>query len=112
LIRQQRPGLSAGEVAARIFDTADPSPDGPRSPGYGAGILNPYRAVTEDWPTTASARPVAPVGIAVRRAVAADRAPVHGGELAGAGAGLTALILVGALVLTRGAGRGWRPGRR
>ncbi|HEY0696886.1 MAG TPA: type VII secretion-associated serine protease mycosin, partial [Micromonospora sp.] len=45
LIRQYQPELSAREVAARIITTTDPAPG--QGPGYGTGILNPYRAVTE-----------------------------------------------------------------
>ncbi|GAA2714095.1 type VII secretion-associated serine protease mycosin [Micromonospora olivasterospora] len=43
LVRQYRPGLTAAQVAQRIVATADPAP----GDGYGAGVLNPYRAVVE-----------------------------------------------------------------
>ncbi|WP_107079887.1 type VII secretion-associated serine protease mycosin, partial [Micromonospora sp. MH33] len=45
LLRQYRPELDAAEVARRIVTSADPAPG--RADGYGAGVLNPYRAVTE-----------------------------------------------------------------
>ncbi len=47
LIIQRFPGLSAKEVIRRLLATADPAPGGRRSDGYGAGIVNPVRAVTE-----------------------------------------------------------------
>jgi membrane-anchored mycosin MYCP len=111
LIRGRRPDLRADQVAARILDTADPSPDGPRSPGYGVGVLDPYRAVTEEWPAAAAAGPAAPVRPAVRPAAAADGAASRAVELAGAGLGITVLLVVAALILPRGFRRGWRPGR-
>ncbi|MCT2585901.1 type VII secretion-associated serine protease mycosin [Actinophytocola gossypii] len=48
LVRSAWPKLTAPEVAARILATADPAPGGRDSETYGAGIVNPYRAVTED----------------------------------------------------------------
>ena len=47
LIRQYHPGIRAPEVIARILATTDPAPGNRPSPAYGYGILNPYRAVTE-----------------------------------------------------------------
>jgi membrane-anchored mycosin MYCP len=46
LVRQTWPDLTPQQVAARIAATADPAPGGQRG-GYGAGIVDPYRAVTE-----------------------------------------------------------------
>ncbi|MGH3392238.1 MAG: type VII secretion-associated serine protease mycosin [Actinomadura sp.] len=56
LVRARRPELSADEVAERLKATATPTPGGPGSPAYGAGLINPYRAVT-DGMTTASPAP-------------------------------------------------------
>jgi membrane-anchored mycosin MYCP len=109
LILGREPGLRPQQVAARILDSADPSPDGPNSTGYGAGILNPYRAVTEVHPAAASAQPASAVPVAPRAAVVAGTGR-RAGELAAAGAVLAALVLLATLVLPRGAGRGWRPG--
>ncbi|MBM0235840.1 type VII secretion-associated serine protease mycosin, partial [Micromonospora sp. STR1_7] len=47
LLRQYRPELTAAQVAERIIATADPAPGPGHGGGYGAGVLNPYRAVTE-----------------------------------------------------------------
>jgi type VII secretion-associated serine protease mycosin len=111
LIRQERPDLHADQVMSRIFDSADPSPDGPDSVGYGVGILNPYRAVTEDWPPYGAAAPPVPLPVGGRSGVAVDDTGARAVGLAAAGAGMTLLFLIGTLVLPRGARRRWRPGR-
>lgn len=46
LLRQYRPDLSAAQVAARLTATADPVGSG-RPEEYGAGEVDPYRAVTD-----------------------------------------------------------------
>ena len=111
LIRQERPDLHADEIMSRLFDSADPSPDGPGSPGYGVGILNPYRAVTEDWPSNGAAASLAPLRVGARPGAAGDDAEARAVALAAAGAGMTLLFLIGTMVLPRGARRRWRPGR-
>ncbi|TDC69446.1 type VII secretion-associated serine protease mycosin, partial [Micromonospora sp. KC606] len=112
LVRQYRPDLTAAQVARRIVDTADPAP----GDGYGAGVLNPYRAVTD---TDAAPAVVSRVPSALpadrpdpgllarraRRAAARDRALLVAGVTGGA---IAAAVLL-ALVLPRGARRGWRP---
>ncbi len=113
LVRQHDPGLSAAQVAARVLASADPAPDGRPSGGYGYGIVNPYRAVTESLGAAGQASPAVPVPArAARRPVAAP-APVRRQAvvLALAGAGLVALVLLTAVLVPRGARRGWRPGR-
>ncbi|MCZ7440236.1 type VII secretion-associated serine protease mycosin [Micromonospora sp. WMMC241] len=114
LLRQYRPELSAAEVAARIIAGTDPAPG--RGEGYGAGVLNPYRAVTEA-PGGASARSGGgaalpadrpdPAALArrARRATARDRALL----VAGATGGAAAIVALLAVVLPRGARRRWRP---
>ncbi|MFG1673883.1 type VII secretion-associated serine protease mycosin [Micromonospora sp. NPDC049282] len=114
LLRQYRPELSAAEVAARIVAGADPAPG--RGDGYGAGVLNPYRAVTES-PGGVEARPRDGAALPAdrpdpaaltrrsRRATARERALLVAGATGGA-AGLVALL---AVVLPRGARRRWRP---
>jgi len=110
LILGREPGLSPDEVAARILDSADPSPDGPRSTGYGAGILNPYRAVTEERPAAGPTLPAA-VPVEPRAATVADGTGRRAGRLAAAGAALAGLLLLAGVVVPRGARRRWRPGR-
>jgi membrane-anchored mycosin MYCP len=48
LVRAAYPHLTAPQVAERLLATADPAPGGKSSLEYGAGIVDPYRAVTED----------------------------------------------------------------
>ncbi|MBQ0902637.1 type VII secretion-associated serine protease mycosin [Micromonospora sp. U21] len=114
LLRQYRPELTAAQVAERIVATTDPAPGA--GGGYGAGVLNPYRAVTE----TGGGRPAGPAAVArladdradpalvarqARRATARDRA-----LLVGAVIGMTAVtVVLLALVLPRAARRRWRP---
>ncbi|MEU1394969.1 type VII secretion-associated serine protease mycosin [Micromonospora zamorensis] len=116
LLRQYRPELTAAQVAERIIATADPAPGAGHGGGYGAGVLNPYRAVTETSGSRAGdPRPVTaladdrpdPAVLAqrARRATARDRA-----LLVGAVVGTTAAtVVLLALVLPRGARRRWRP---
>ncbi|MET8120534.1 type VII secretion-associated serine protease mycosin [Micromonospora sp. NPDC005189] len=115
LVREYRPELTATQVMERIIATADPAP-GASHGGYGAGVLNPYRAVTETSGGRATdPRPAAaladdradPAVLArqARRAIARDRA-----LLIGAVVGTTAAtVALFALVLPRGARRRWRP---
>ncbi|NES13290.1 MULTISPECIES: type VII secretion-associated serine protease mycosin [Micromonospora] len=114
LLRQYRPELSAAEVAGRIVAGTDPAPG--RGDGYGAGVLNPYRAVVES-PGPVAARPEQRAALAVerpdpagaaqrtRRLAARDRALLVAG-VTGAAATVVALL---AVVLPRGARRRWRP---
>jgi membrane-anchored mycosin MYCP len=48
LVRSAHPELNAQQVMARLLATADPAPGGRNSLEYGAGIVDPYRAVTEE----------------------------------------------------------------
>ncbi|MFI7660272.1 type VII secretion-associated serine protease mycosin [Micromonospora parva] len=116
LLREYRPELTAAQVAERIIATADPAPGAGHGGGYGAGVLNPYRAVTE----TSGGRPAGAVPVAAladdradpaqlarqtRRAAARDRA-----LLVGAVVGMTALsVALLAVVVPRGTRRRWRP---
>lgn len=47
LVRSAWPELTAEEVAERLVRTATVSRGGQRGPEYGAGVVNPYRAVTD-----------------------------------------------------------------
>jgi type VII secretion-associated serine protease mycosin len=114
LVRQYRPDLSAGEVARRIVATADPAPGGDRSGAYGGGVVNPYRAVTEEVAVgpPERARPLAtlavdPAAQAAQRRRAENRRDAL--LLAFGGTGAAVLVLILALVVPRGARRRWRP---
>ncbi|GAA3237023.1 hypothetical protein GCM10010532_075670 [Dactylosporangium siamense] len=110
LLRQYRPEMTAAQIAARLTATAD---GGVAGPGFGAGVLNPYRALTEETGATPAPAgpvlaPVAPDPRAAQRTAARDRTLL----LAGLGVGLAALMLLVTVVLPRGRRRGWRPGVR
>jgi type VII secretion-associated serine protease mycosin len=114
LIRQRFPDLSPAQVEQRLEATADPAPGGARSDDYGFGLLNPYRAVTQNLgpakrPAAAPQvmRPEDPAALAVvqRREHSQNVALV----LAAVAAGLVLLIAVVAVVVRRGCKRGWRP---
>jgi subtilisin family serine protease len=117
LVRQYHPHLDAEQVVRRIVATADPAPGGPRSAGYGAGVVNPYRALSgtlAGYPALSGqplpvAAPDPAAAAALRRAAAARS---RGLWLAGAGAAVTALVVVAALALPRAARRRWRPAGR
>jgi subtilisin family serine protease len=107
LLRQYHPELTAAQVAQRIVATADPAPG--REAGYGAGVLNPYRAVTETGtvatggPRRAGALPaerVDPVRVARREALV----------VAAVTAALATAVLLLAVIVPRGSRRRWRPG--
>ncbi|RIV34356.1 type VII secretion-associated serine protease mycosin [Micromonospora radicis] len=115
LIRSAEPGLSAKEVTRRILATADPA-RGDASGGYGSGVVNPYRAVTERLTT---AKPVTqpPLPEVPHDAAALARAERWGlaGRLAlWIGLGLATIavgVAVLAALLPRGRRTRWRPTR-
>jgi type VII secretion-associated serine protease mycosin len=110
LLRQYRPELSAEQVGAQLTATAD---GGAAGPGYGAGVLNPYRALTER--VGASPKPAGPALAPVKADEgAAARAAAERRTMLLAGGGLGLALLVGfiAVVVPRGRRRGWLPGAR
>jgi type VII secretion-associated serine protease mycosin len=110
LLRQYRPDLTARQIVAQLTATAD---GGYAGPGYGAGVLNPYRALTEVL--GASPKPVAqPLAQSAREAnAAAASAARRRAILLGTG-GLVAVVIafLVAMVVPRGRRRRWRPGLR
>ncbi|TCB90718.1 type VII secretion-associated serine protease mycosin [Micromonospora zingiberis] len=115
LIRAAEPGLSAKEVTRRILSTADPA-RGDAARGYGSGVVNPYRAVTERLTT---AKPVAqpPLPEVPHDAAAqarADRWATFGRLALWIGLGLAAIavgVAVLAALLPRGRRTRWRATR-
>ncbi|MEV6812276.1 type VII secretion-associated serine protease mycosin [Micromonospora sp. NPDC051296] len=115
LIRSAEPNLSAKEVASRLLATADPA-RGDASRGYGSGVVNPYRAVTERLTTGAPvAQPPLPdVPYDAAAAARADRWAVFGRLALWIGLALaTVAVVVAALavLLPRGRRTRWRPTR-
>jgi type VII secretion-associated serine protease mycosin len=114
LILQRFGRLSPDDVLRRMQATADPAPGGARSDDYGAGMLNPYRALTETLGPAnrpAAAPVVMPAGDPQAEARAARRAGSHRAAMlfAAVGGGLVLLIGVAAVVIRQGRRRGWRP---
>lgn len=113
LIRSYNPALSAAAVTKRILATADPAAE-MRSDRVGAGVVNPYRAVTSitvDEAKTPTRRDVVgiPPILPPVDPLATER--VIAGAVAGAGAAVSLLIWIAARVIPKGRRRGWRPGR-
>ncbi|WDZ86356.1 type VII secretion-associated serine protease mycosin [Micromonospora cathayae] len=114
LLRQYRPELTAAQVAQRIVASADPAPG--RGAGYGAGVLNPYRAVTGTG-TSGAGRSGRAEGLPADRAdpalIAREQRRAEARRRALLVAAVTAsgvaVALVLAVVLPRGARRRWHP---
>ncbi|MFV2018482.1 type VII secretion-associated serine protease mycosin [Micromonospora sp. LOL_023] len=115
LLRAAEPQLSAAEVARRLIATADPAAGG-RSSGYGQGVVNPYRAVTEALsdgePVAAQALPalVTDPVLAARTARWQRLGRVAVGAVAGM-ALVAAAIAATMVAVPRGRRRRWRPTR-
>lgn len=112
LILQRFPQLTPAQVLQRLQATADPPPGA--ADEYGAGLLNPYRAITESLsPATrnAAAPQVMHPDDPAAAALAARRA--HSRQMAlwfaAIGAGLVILLAAAALITRRGRDRRWRP---
>lgn len=117
LVRAAHPNLTAQQVADRLVATADPAPGGKNSLEYGAGIVDPYRAVTEDLsdrePLIAPAvSPKPPDPGELREA--AWWADMSAGAKIGAGLVVVAIVIAGILAaaLPRARRRRWAATRR
>ena len=110
LILQRFPQLTPAQVLQRLQATADPAPGG--SDEYGAGLLNPYRAITETLgpgtrapavPEVMHAGDPATVALAARRDHSQQMALVFAAVVAG----IVGLLAAGAIIIRRGRRRGW-----
>ncbi|GLY27972.1 hypothetical protein Kisp02_13370 [Kineosporia sp. NBRC 101731] len=116
LVRQTSPSMTPDEIAKRLVATADPMPAGASGLAYGAGLINPYRAITERA-SVASAQQIAGAAVptvdpvAVRTEKAREHAQGLAFKLAGLVVGLVVLLAIIALALPRGRRRSWVPGR-
>ncbi len=116
LIRAAEPKLSAEQVTRRLLATASPAAGGPASAAYGHGVVDPYRAVTEQL---ASASPEAASPLLAHGADAATAARAAedrrstwiAAVLGGLGAVVALLLVAGAVVVPRGRRRRWAAGR-
>lgn len=106
-VQAKRGHLPSPEIDRIIVSTTSPAPIGKGYGGYGAGVVNPYSALT-DQIAPARARPLSKV--------AAATPPETGTEgrrrgLALGGAGLAGILVVGVLLVTAAVRRrSWRPG--
>jgi type VII secretion-associated serine protease mycosin len=115
LVRSADPDLSADQVRRRLLATASPSPGGGHSRAYGAGLVDPYRAVVElvgaDPPVAAAPlrSPAVDPAVAARtrgRALVAGRAA----WIAAGAAALGIAVAVLVVCWPRGRRRRWLPG--
>jgi membrane-anchored mycosin MYCP len=111
LIRQYHPELTADQVTQRLLATADALDPAPTS-GFGAGMVNPYRAVTASLDDTShpAAGPVSRIGpdpAARRAAAAAADTRRTARTLALAGAGAIVLLLLAASAARAARWRSW-----
>ncbi|WP_409180062.1 type VII secretion-associated serine protease mycosin [Amycolatopsis sp. VS8301801F10] len=116
LVRAAWPNLSAPEVIQRLKATASPARGGQSSDAYGAGLVNPYRAVTDGMNLAPPAKIPAYHPAPVDQAAVAHDAWVRDTAstaywLAFGGAGVLVLAVLVVVVVRRGSSRGWRAGR-
>ncbi|WP_407951987.1 type VII secretion-associated serine protease mycosin [Plantactinospora sonchi] len=113
LVRSAWPKLTADQVAERILATVSPAPGGP---GYGAGLVNPYRAVTDGLVAEPPAA-VPPVVLpsADPERVRAEARWAAAGRTAGlvtlAAVAVAGLAVLASVVVSRGRRGRWRPRR-
>jgi membrane-anchored mycosin MYCP len=113
LIRAYRPMLSAAQVKHRIEATADHPAGALPDRQLGFGVVNPYRAVTEELPEEQQAvsgptRPPVPLPMA---ATPGDHGPRDRALLGASALALAALLVAaGAATVRAGYRRRWRPG--
>jgi len=115
LIRAYHPKLTGRQVVARITATADVPPQGRGGAALGAGIVNPYAAVTAVIPAEGSAAttPPSPVPGAVPALPVSPDRSVRNQVLVSSAvvAALAMLLVLAAVVVPRGRARRWQASR-
>lgn len=116
LVRAKWPELSAAEVADRLRATATPAPGGQGSPAYGAGMVNPYRAVTDSLVEMAPAalpkvQPTPPDPAQLRRAAVSEANTSQARTLAVFTVAAGTVCVLAALTVVGARRAGWRPRR-
>jgi len=114
LLKQAHPKWTAAQFVSQIMATADPAPGGKNSKTYGAGVVDPVRAMSE-LPAFGAAfkNPNAPMKdedpqILAAQQRAADR-KAHALWLALGVVALTVVVLLSSSILHNGSRRRWRP---
>lgn len=115
LVRSAWPTLTASQVTQRLLATADPARGGQGSPAYGAGLVNPYRAVTDGLDPAQPAAlpphtPTPPNQAALNEATWLHTTSTAAKTGAGATLGAVAAVVLLTLVHRRGRRRHWQPG--
>lgn len=116
LVRAAWPQLSSAQVIQRLEATASPARGGRDSDEYGAGVVDPYRAVTDRLdpraPATLPAYVPKPPDQAELAQLAAARHVETVARWSAAGAlGALLLAAASAVILRRARRRRWRPAR-
>jgi type VII secretion-associated serine protease mycosin len=114
LIRSHRPQLRQADVVRRLLATADPAGGAGGPAGYGSGVLNPVRAVTELVRPTSAQPPRAEATAAAAPPTIEPRANRPGQVMLvlASGIGLATVVVVGlAVIAPMGRRRRWRAGR-
>jgi membrane-anchored mycosin MYCP len=116
LVRAAWPQLTAAQVVARLEATASPARGGLGSDAYGAGLVNPYRAVTDGlYPGKPASLPAyvpqPPDQARLDRTAWEQSTSTSAVWLTIAAAGGIVLAAVAAVILPRGRRRRWQPGR-
>lgn len=115
LIRAYHPDLTARQVVARIIATADVPPQGRGGADLGAGIVNPYAALTAVIPAEGAAgiRSPSPPPAALPAVPAPVDQSVRNRALAISAitGGLALLLVIASVVVPRGRARRWQPRR-
>lgn len=113
LLKQQHPGWKTADFIRQITATADRSPGGRSSVEYGAGVLDPVRATTDQFAVGAAYKPPAaevetedPAVTAARHAASERRSKAM--WLALAAVAVSIIVLFSSAILRNGSERRWR----
>jgi hypothetical protein len=115
LVRAAWPKLTAAQVIQRLQATATPARGGLGSPEYGAGIVDPYRAVTEGMAGKAATVPAPTQPPPDQQRLAAQAwwrdAGLEARGLTGLAVAAALLLMVAGGLLSAGRRRRWVAGR-
>jgi hypothetical protein len=111
---RRRAAVTAPNITKQLMATATPAAGGPHSTDFGAGIVNPYGAVTELASNTSPAplAAYAPHTLSPAEQARADawsRSRIIATVLAATALLVVLLVLVAAAAIPRGQRRAWRP---